>query len=391
MTAGELRRSSVSAEEAAEFVGLVRRFARDEVAPRVAGYDRDEHLPRDILDRMGALGLMGGTVPEELGGAGLDHVVFAQLIEEISRVDHILGVIMSMPSALVGAGLARFGTAEQQARWLAPLAQGAIFGGAGITEPRSGSDVAGTATRYRRDGDGYVLTGVKAWISNLDIASFFITFATNDPALGRAGITAFVVPADAPGVSRTPYGDKLGFRPICTGDLVFDEVRLGPDALLGREGDGFRVAMAAVETGRLSVAARAVGIAQACLDHSVAYAKARVVFGQSVASFQMTRAKIADMATGIQAARLLVRACAEKLDGGERARTEASMAKMFASDVAQRVATEAVQIFGANGVSGDSPVARLYRDAKVFQIVEGTNEIHRGIIADALIGDRVRR
>lgn len=380
----------MSIDDGSELVDLVRRFAQDEVAPRVAAYDRDEHLPADILDRMGSLGLMGGTVPETLGGAGLDHVLFARLIEEMSRVDHILGVLMSMPSALVGAGLARFGTAGQQARWLGPLARGEIFGGAGITEPRSGSDVAGTTTRYRRDGDGYVLSGVKAWISNLDIASFFVTFATVDPALGRAGITAFIVPANAPGVAKTPFKDKLGFRPICTGELAFDEVRLGPEALLGHEREGFRVAMAAVETGRLSVAARAVGIAQACLEQSISYAKERVVFGQPVASFQMTRAKIADMATEIQAARLLVQACAERLDSGERARTESSMAKMFASDVAQRVATEAVQIHGANGVSGDYPVARLYRDAKVFQIVEGTNEIHRGIIADALIGDRAR-
>jgi alkylation response protein AidB-like acyl-CoA dehydrogenase len=368
-----------------QLVEVVQDFGRQYVSPRVAAYDREEHLPRDLLDRMAELGFFGGTVPEALGGAGLDHVTFATIIETMARFDHILGVLMAMPSALVGAGLLQYGTAKQQERWLRPLAAGTIFGGAGVTEPQSGTDVAGMETTYERDGDGFVLRGAKTWISNLDIASFFVTFATRDRTLRHSGISAFVVPADAPGVSTAPITNKLGFRPICTGELLLDEVRLGADALLGEEGRGFEIAMCAVERGRLSVAARAVGIAQACLDDSIAYARERVVFGEPIGNYQLIQRKLADMAVEIIAARQLVRRCAEVMDTGARGRVEASMAKMYASDVAQRAATEAVQIHGAYAVSDELRVGRLYRDAKVFQIVEGTNEIHRVLIAKSLL------
>lgn len=367
-------------------IEVVRDFARTRVAPRVTEYDRLESIPRDLLHEMAALGFFGGTVPTELGGNGLDHVTFAQIIETMAHVDHILGVLMAMPSALVGGGILQFGTADQQDRWLRPLASGEIFGGAGVTEPQSGSDVAGMQTTYTRDGDGYVINGAKTWISNLDIASFFVTFATVDRSLRHSGVAAFIVPADTPGLTTVPFKNKLGFRPICTGDLVLEDVRVGPEALLGTEGRGFEVAMCAVERGRLSVAARAVGIAQACLDDSVAYASERVVFGQPIGSHQLIQKKLADMAVEIQAARLLVRDCAEAMDAGGRARIEASMAKMYASDVAQRAATDAVQIHGAYGVSDELRVGRFYRDAKVFQIVEGTNEIHRSLIARSLLG-----
>ena len=367
---------------------LVRDFAASVVAPRVAEYDREEHLPRDILDQMAELGFFGGTVAERWGGAGLDNGTFSILIEEISKVDHILGVLMSMPSALVGSGIEAFGTDEQRETYLAPLARGEVFAGAGVTEPQSGSDVAGMQTRYERDGDRFVINGAKTWISNLDIASFFVTFATRDRSLRHGGVTAFIVPKDSPGLSVHPFKDKLGFRPICTGELVLEDVEVGPEHLLGEEGKGFAVAMTAVERGRLTVASRAVGMAQACLADSVAYARDRVVFGRPIGEFQMIKKKIADMAVEIEAARLLVRRCAERMDSGERARRESSMAKMFASDVAQRAATEAVQIHGAYGVSAESRVSRMYRDAKVFQLVEGTNEIHRDLIADYELGYR---
>lgn len=367
---------------------LVRRFALEVVAPRVREYDAAEQLPRDILDRMRELQLFGGTVPTEWGGLGLDHVTFTELIEEISRVDHILGVLMSMPSALVGAGILEFGTNDQKTRWLAPLARGEIFGGAGVTEPQSGTDVAGMETTYRRDGDGFVISGAKTWISNLDIAEFFVTFATSDRLLRHRGISAFIVPADSPGLIKRPFKNKLGFRPICTGELVLDDVRLGSDALLGKEGEGFAVAMNAVERGRLAVAARAVGIASTCLEDSVAYAQERVVFGKPIADYQQIQRKIADMAVEIEASRLLVRQCAEAIDAGSRARKESSMAKLYATDVAQRAATEAVQIHGAYGTSDEFRVSRLYRDAKVFQIVEGTNELHRNLIAEYVLGRR---
>ena len=377
--------TAITAEDRAQLVGLVRDFADRVVQPRVREYDEQESIPSEILDEMRNLGFFGGTVPEEWGGAGLDHVTFAAIIEEVSKVDHILGVLMSMPSALVGGGLLTFGTGEQREQWLRPLAQGEIFGGAGVTEPQSGTDVAGMTTTYQRDGDGFVLRGSKTWISNLDIASFFVTFATRDRSLRHSGITAFIIPRDTPGVSVAPFHNKLGFRPICTGELVLDDVRVGPEALLGAEGEGFVVAMAAVERGRLAVASRAVGLAQACLDDSVHYARERVVFGSRIGDFQLIQKKLADMAVEIECARLLVRQCAVVMDTGARARVETSMAKMFASDVAQRSATEAVQIHGAYGVSNEYRVGRMYRDAKVFQIVEGTNEIHRVIISRALL------
>lgn len=367
---------------------LVRSFAHDVVAPRVMAYDRDEEVPRDILDQMAELGFFGGTVPAEWGGLGLDHATFASLIEEISQVDHILGVFMSMPSALVGAGLLHFGTPAQKEQWLVPLARGEIFGGAGITEPQSGSDVAGMQTTYRKNGDGFIIDGVKTWISNLDHAAFFVTFASSDRSQKHRGVSAFVVPADAPGVSVQPFRNKLGFRPICTGELTFDGVRLGREHLIHEEGNGFGVAMTAVEKGRLAVAARAVGMSQACLDDSVAYASERVVFGHPIGDFQMIQRKIADMAVRIEAARALVERCARVMDEGQRGRKETSMAKMYASDVAQFAATEAVQIHGAYGVSGETRVSRMYRDAKVFQLVEGTNEIHRMLVAEYLLGRR---
>lgn len=374
--------------ETADLVELVSTFARDVVAPRVAEYDAAETLPQDVLKQMGELGLFGGTVPEDLGGAGLDHVTYAAIIEAMSTVDHCLGVLMSMPSALVGSGLLDFGTPEQQKTWLAPLAAGTIFGAAGVTEPQSGSDVAAMETTCRRDGDGFVINGAKTWITNIDIASFIVTFATSDRSLGRAGVSAFVIPIDTPGLTTTPFKNKLGFRPLCSGEVALDDVRVGPESLLGAEGEGYRVAMGAVERGRLSVASRAVGLAQGCLDDCVRYAQERVIGGTAIADHQMTQAKLAQMAVEIQAARLLVRNCAEAMDNGSRARTEASMAKLYAADVAQRTATEAVQIHGAYGVSPEFRVGRAYRDAKVFQLVEGTNEIHRLLIARSLLGPR---
>ena len=369
-------------------VQMAAEFAAREIAPRVAAYDRAEQIPRELLDRMGALGFFGGVIPVELGGLGLDYVTFAELIEEVSKTCQILGTFVSMPSGLVGASIERFGTDAQRERWLRPLAQGEIFGGAAVTEPRSGSDVAGMTTTYKREGDEFVLNGAKAWISNLDVAEFFVTFASFDRSLRHRGITAFIVPRDTPGLGLHPYKDKLGFRPICTGEVVLDNVRLGPDALLGNEGGGFEVAMTAVERGRLGVAARAVGVAQACLEDATAYAREREAFGRSIAEFQIVQSKITDMAVGATTARLLVRECAEALEAGQRARELTSMAKMYASDVAARSAADAVQIYGAAGVSPEYRVGRMFRDAKVLQIVEGSNDLHRALIGEIQLGLR---
>jgi alkylation response protein AidB-like acyl-CoA dehydrogenase len=243
-------------------------------------------------------------------------------------------------------------------------------------------------TTYRRDGSDFILNGSKAWISNLDVASFFVTFATIDRDRRHRGVTAFIVPRDTPGLGLHPYKNKLGFRPLSTGEVVLDEVRVAADAVLGAEGGGFEVAMTAVERGRLGVAARAVGVAQACLDDSVAYAREREAFGQPISEFQIVQSKITDMVTGVVTARLLVKQCAEALDRGLRARKMTSMAKMYASDVAMRSATDAIQIHGAAGVSSDYRVGRFFRDAKVLQIVEGSNDLHRALIGEMQLGLR---
>ncbi|HEX2162220.1 MAG TPA: acyl-CoA dehydrogenase family protein [Thermoleophilaceae bacterium] len=363
-------------------------FSRQEIAPRAAAYDQAEQLPRDLLAAMAELNIFGGVVDPEYGGLGLDYVTFAELVTEVSKACQVLGTLVSMPSGLVGASIASFGTEEQKQRWLAPLARGETFGAAAVTEPNSGSDVAGMQTTYVRDGDEFVINGAKAWISNLDVASFFVTFASFDRSLRHRGVTAFIVPRDTPGLTLTPYKDKLGFRPLSTGEVSLADVRLGADALLGEEGGGFPVAMTAVERGRLGVAARSVGVIHACLDDSVAYALERNAFGHPIADFQLVQSKITDMTVGLETATLLVGRCAEALDRGERARKLTSMAKMYASDVAARSASDAVQIHGAYGASSEYRVARMYRDAKVLQIVEGSNDLDRALIGELALGLR---
>lgn len=389
ITRTELAELAPATDDQAALVELVRTFAREEVAPLVRENDENEQFPRRLLERMAELGLFGGLVSPEDGGAGLDHVTYSMVIEEMAKVDQIAAVFMSMPSSLVGAGLRRFGTPEQRERWLRPLAEGRMFGAAAVTEARSGSDVAGLTTTYRTDGDDFVLRGSKAWTSNLAHADFIVTFATRDRSAGRAGISAFVVPVGTPGLELRPYTNKMGFRAISTGDVFLDDIRVPRDHLIGEEGGGYAVAMCAVEAGRLAVASRCVGQAQAALDDAVAYAAEREVFGTTVASFQMTKAKLADMATGVVTSRLLTRAAAARLDAGERARAALSMAKQYASDVLQRVATDAVQIHGAAGTSSEHRVSRIYRDAKIFQLVEGANEIHRVLIAEEVLRSRL--
>lgn len=374
--------------EHADLIALAGRFADDVIAPRVQAYDEAEAIPADLMEQMADLGMFGGVIPEGQGGLGLSFRVFADLIMEVSRVCHVMGSMISLPSALVGGPLQSFGTPEQIQTYLRPLAQGRIFGGAGVTEPGSGSDVAGMRTSYRRDGESFVINGSKAWISMLDYASFFVTYATRDRSLGRKGVTAFIVPKDTPGVSVHPYKNKMGFRPISTGDLVLEDVRVGPECVLGDIDDGFRVAMTAVERGRLGVASRAAGVTRGCLNASVAYARDRVIFGKPIAELQIVQSKITDMVVGLETSRLLVQAGADLMDAGDRARSALSMAKMYASDVAARSASDAVQIHGAYGVSPEYSVSRAYRDAKVLQIVEGSNDLHRALIGEMAVGLR---
>ena len=369
---------------------LARDFARREIAPHVAQYDREERYPIEIIRQAAELGLLGGVVPVEYGGGGLDYKTYAMLVEEVSRVCHVVGLSMSLASGLVGSSVQAFGTEQQKQRYLVPLARGEAFGGAGVTEARSGTDVSDMDTSVRKDGSDYIINGAKMWISFLDVASWFLTFAHLgvDERTGRKQICAFIVDADRPGVSVHPVSNKFGFRPVKTGELVLEDVRVPAEALIGEEGRGFAVAMNAVENGRLGVAARATGLAQAAVNSMVDYARDRVVFRAPIASLQMVQEMIADSATATEASRLLVLKLADLKDRGERARAAASMAKQFASDTAMAAALAAFQIHGAYGVSDEYPVGRYMRDAKVFQIVEGNNQLHRALIAESLTGIR---
>jgi alkylation response protein AidB-like acyl-CoA dehydrogenase len=375
--------------EQVELVGLARDFARREIAPHVADYDREERFPVEIVRRAGELGLAGGIVPPEYGGAGLDHLSYAMVLEEISKVCHVVACALSFPSGLVGNSIQRFGTEDQKRRYLAPLARGEVFAGAGVTEARSGTDVADMDTTYAPDGEGFVIRGTKMWISFLDVASYFLTFAHRGvDERGRKRVSAFIVERDTPGLEVRPIKNKYGFRPLATGELVLDEVRVPGDALVGEEGSGMAVALNAVENGRLGVAARSVGLAQACVDAAVEYAAQRIVFKQPIGRFQMVQEMLSDMICGVESARLLTYRLAHLKDLGRASRADASMAKMFASDVAMDAATKAFQIHGAYGVSDEYPLQRYLRDAKVFQIVEGNNQLHKALVAEQALGFR---
>jgi len=374
--------------EQQELRALAREFAEREIAPQVADYDREERFPVELVRQAAALGFAGGIVPAEYGGAGLDHVTYAGLIEEISRTCHIVACALTFPSGLVGNSILTYGSEEQKQRYLTPLARGETFAGAGVTEARSGTDVSDMDTMARRDGGDFVISGAKMWISFLDVASYYLTFAHLgvDERSGRKRICAFLVDADLEGVSTHPLKNKYGFRPLSTGELVLEDVRVPADALLGEEGQGFEIAMNSVENGRLGVAARAVGLSQACCDVAIAYAKERRVFKQPIGKFQLVQEMISNMVCGTEGARLLTLRLAHLKDRGERARGAASMAKLTASDVALASATDAFQIHGAYGVSDEYPVARYLRDAKVFQIVEGNNQLHKALVASAALG-----
>lgn len=376
-------------EEQREYQALVRDFARREVAPHVRDYDREERYPLEIVRKMAALGFVGGTIPEAYGGPGIDHLTMALGIEEMSRVCIHMGSAMGRASGLVGAGILQFGSEEQKRRYLVPLARGEVLGGTGVTEPHSGTDVAAMETTAVRRGDEYVLNGAKTWISGVGVASWYLTFATLDRARGTRGVCAFIVERGVPGFSERPIRNKLAFRPTQVGELVFEDCRVPAENLVGQEGEGLRVAMCAVENGRLSVACRAVGLAQGCLDESVRYARQRVVFGKPIAEYQLVQAKIADMVVGTESARYLAyRLAWLKARGVARARRESSVAKLYATEVAFRAASDAVQIHGAYGASEEYAVGRFLRDAKFLQVVEGVNDIHRVLVGEYALGLR---
>lgn len=368
---------------------MAREFCEREVVPYAAEWDAQERFPMEAARKMGQLGMLGGVIPEQYGGAGMSYQTYAVLLEELARYDQVIGALASFPSGLMGSGILLYGSEEQKQRYLVPLARGEVFAGTGSTEPRSGTDVAGMTTTCIRDGDSYVINGAKMWISMLNEASFFLTFAMLDRSKGHKGICAFIVEKGTPGLRVAPVKNKVGYRAISTGELVLDSVRVPASNRVGEEGQGFNVVMCAVENGRLGVAARAVGVTQACLDASVKYAQERIVFEKPIGRYQLIQSKITDMVVNVEAARLLTYKLAWLKDqGAVRARRESSIAKMFATDVLMRAAIDACQIHGAYSCSPEYPVGRYFRDAKFFQIVEGTNEIHRVLIAELTLGYR---
>jgi butyryl-CoA dehydrogenase len=371
-------------EEQALVAKTARDFARTEVLPKAAEIDRDHRHPEELVARMAELGFLGIAVPERWGGAGMDNVSYAVAMEEISRACASTGVIMSVNNSLVCDPILRFGTDAQKQRWLVPLAGGELLGCFALSEPEAGSDAAAQKTVARRDGDSWIIHGTKNWITNGPVADVMVLFAMTAKEKGHRGITAFIVPLDHANVRCGPPDDKLGIRGSKSSQVFLDDARLPLDAVLGEVGQGFKVAMSTLDGGRIGIAAQALGIARAAFEDAVEYAAQRKTFGQQIGFHQAIQWKLADMATEIDAARLLVLRAAYLKDQGRPYGQEASMAKLYASDVANRVAREAVQVFGGNGYVTEFPVERHMRDAKITEIYEGTSEIQRLVIANHL-------
>jgi butyryl-CoA dehydrogenase len=367
-----------------------RDFAAKEIAPRAAEIDRQHRFPAELVARLGELGLMGIAIPQEWGGAGMDMVSYALALEEISRACASTGVIMSVNNSLVCDTVLRWGSEAQKREWLVPLASGKKLGCFALSEPEAGSDAAGLKASARLEGDRWILNGTKNFITNGPVADAVVLMAVTRPGAGHKGISAFLLDAHGPGLAFGPADHKLGIRGAPSAQLFLTDCAVGADALLGAEGDGFKVAMGALDTGRIGIAAQAVGIARAAFEAATRYATERKTFGQPIAQHQAIQFKLADMNTDIDAARLLIWRAAVKKDAAKkdsslRFTTEAAMAKVFASEVANRVAKEAIQVFGGYGYLGDFPVERHYRDAKITEIYEGTSEIQRLVIATQIL------
>ena len=356
-------------------------FAQKEVAPLAAELDREERFPTELVRRMAELGFLGMNVPEEYGGAGLDMVSYILAMEEISKACASTGVIMSVNNSLVCWPLETYGSQEQKQKFLTPLARGQKLGAYCLSEPSAGTDAANQQTRAKKEGDEWVLNGMKNFITNGASADTLIVFAMVEPEKKYKGIGAFIVETDRPGFGVIRKETKLGIRASDTAQLSFDNVRIPADQLLGEEGQGFKIAMSTLDGGRVGIAAQALGISQAAFEASVQYAKQREQFGRPLVKFQAIQWKIADMALRIDSARLLTHRAAWLKDQGVRYSEEAAMAKLAASETSHFVTNEAVQIFGGNGYSKEYPVERHFRDAKITEIYEGTSEAQRMVIS----------
>ncbi|OEF96926.1 acyl-CoA dehydrogenase [Vulcanibacillus modesticaldus] len=366
---------------------MVRDFAENEIAPVAKDIDEKDEYPIEIVKKMGKLGLLGIPIPEEWGGVGADFVSYISTIEEISKASAAIGVSLAVHTSVGTLPILNFGTKEQKEKYIPRLASGEIIGAFALTEPSAGSDAASIKTTAIKQGDYYILNGTKVFITNAGIAEVYITFAVTDSSKGVKGISAFIVEKDTPGFSVGKKEKKMGLNGSNTAMLHFDQAKVPVENLLGAEGEGFKIAMSNLDGGRIGIGAQALGIAKAALEASIEYAKERVQFGKPIAKQQAIQFKLADMATKIRAAELLVYNAAMVRQNGGKTTKLASMAKKFASDTAMEVTTEAVQIFGGYGYTRDYPVERLFRDAKVTQIYEGTNQIQRIVIAKQLLNE----
>ena len=364
---------------------MVRDFARTEIAPLAAEIDRTREFPMDSFRKCADLNLTGMMVPEEWGGAGLDAISYVIAVEELSRACASTGVIISVNNSLYCVPVERYGSDEQKERWLKPFALGQKLGCYCLTEPHAGSDAASLRTMAVKEGDTWVLNGSKIFVTNGIAADAAIIYANTDRSKGHRGVTAFLVDRETPGYAIGKHETKMGITASGSVEIVLTDVRIADDHRLGEVGDGFKVAMSTLDGGRIGIAAQAVGIAQSALDHSLSYAKEREAFGRPIADLQAIQFKLADMATRTEAARLLTYRAAAAKDSGRRFSQEAAMAKLMAAEVSVDATREAVQIYGGYGYINEYPVERLYRDAKITEIYEGTSEIQRVVIAAGLL------
>ncbi|EIM62156.1 acyl-CoA dehydrogenase [Desulfobacter postgatei] len=367
---------------------MVREFSRKVVAPTAAERDKTREFPSDNFKQMGELGLMGMMVPEEFGGEAADAVSYVLALSEIAYSCASTSVVMSVQNSIVCESLNKFGTKKQKQEFLVPLASGEILGAFALTEPDAGSDPVSQTTTAVKDGDDYVINGTKRFITSGESSSVVLVTAKTDEAQAYRGISCFIVPKATPGLIVGHHEDKMGLRASDTTDLIFENCRVPAANILGKEGDGFKIAMSGLDSGRIGIAAQSLGVAQAAFDAAIKYAGKRKQFGVSITKHQAIRFQIADMATKIEAARQLTLSAASMKDRGEKFTREASMAKLFASEMVQEITAQAIQIHGGYGFTTDYPVERFYRDARVFTIYEGTSEIQRIVISNSVLKDK---
>lgn len=364
----------------------VEAFAAERLAPAAAGIDEDGRFPLALVKELAARGLLGVTISRDLGGAGRDYVSYALALEAVARASAVLSVIASVNNSLVAEPIAEFGTEAQQQTWLRRLATGGAIGSFALSEAQAGSDAANQQTAARLDDSGYVLNGRKVWVANAEAADVAIVFAATQPGSRGRGIGAFLVPIDTPGLTRLARPESLGVRGLGCADLELKNVRVGADALLGGPRDGFQIAMWALDGGRVAIAAQALGVGQAALDAALAHAKRHEAFGQPIANYQAIQWMLADSATELDAARLLMLKAADARDRKERPALEAAMAKLAASEAAHRAADRAMQILASHGYQRGSVVERLFRDVRATEIYQGTSEVQRMVIAEHILG-----